>query len=211
MTATYREIDRRVLFDYGISGADGGGSYWDVDVFVEFPPDALRPHPPCARASTCPDSSPVRPVSSRACLRGLRVLSQSVALDVGGNVLLLLFWETVLQRSTHWKRSATSRRWRSLRNDRVNAASWVMVGTLLSSRDSSIFCMHLLREFYFAKNISIVKFMRRERRGLSWRDNEWIERVLIEGNRTFAFWLSKFNLNFMHILTRILFNYDKII
>ena len=31
----------------------------------------------------------------RAC-RGLRVLSQSVALDVGGDVLLLLFRETVL-------------------------------------------------------------------------------------------------------------------
>lgn len=46
----------------------------------------------------------------RADLRGLRVLSQSVALDVGGDVLLLLFRETVLQRSTHWKRERELRR-----------------------------------------------------------------------------------------------------
>lgn len=43
----------------------------------------------------------LRTVSRLWACRGLRVLSQSVALDVGGNVLLLLFRETVLQRSTH--------------------------------------------------------------------------------------------------------------
>lgn len=48
--------------------------------------------PPSVRPNIDVSSAPpVHLVSSRACLRGLRVLSQSVALDVGGDVLLLLF------------------------------------------------------------------------------------------------------------------------
>lgn len=43
---------------------------------------------------------PSLPLSSWTSYR-FRVLSQSVALDVGGDVLLLLFREAVLQRSTH--------------------------------------------------------------------------------------------------------------
>lgn len=42
--------------------------------------------------------------ASLRAFRGIRVLSQSVALDVGSDVLLLLFRETVLQRSTYWKK-----------------------------------------------------------------------------------------------------------
>lgn len=60
-----------------------------------FSPSSHRSAPLQYRRSALSSSRFVR-----AC-RGLRVLSQSVALDVGGDVLLLLFRETVLQRSTH--------------------------------------------------------------------------------------------------------------
>lgn len=45
--------------------------------------------------------SPIPSLRSSWTSYRFRVLSQSVALDVGGDVLLLLFREAVLQRSTH--------------------------------------------------------------------------------------------------------------